>query len=58
MSEDADRRMNPNKLGLVLGLVVVALIIFFIIMFTRNGLPIDPKEWRRIEQQRSTSTSP
>ena len=58
MSDDTGHRINPNKLGLVLGLVVVALIIFFIIMFTRNGLPKDPDEWRRIEQQRSTSTSP
>ena len=58
MSEDSGHRMNPNKLGIALGLLVVALIVFFIIMFTRNGLPKDPDEWRRLEQQRSASTSP
>ncbi len=37
------------RLGLAIGALVVAQIVLFIILFTRNGLPKDPDIWR--EQQ-------
>jgi hypothetical protein len=46
-------RINPVKLGLALGAFAVAMTIALMLVFARHGLPKDPKEWRRIEQQRS-----
>jgi hypothetical protein len=51
-------RPNPVRLGLTLGAAVVGLTIVFILIFSCHGLPKDPKEWRRIEQQRSASQAP
>jgi hypothetical protein len=49
-------RINPRTLGLVLGALVLAMIIIFMFVFKRHGLPKDPQEWRRLEQQRSADT--
>ncbi len=48
-------RIDPTKLGLAIGAGVIALIILLMLVFSRSGLPMDPKEWRRIEQQRSAT---
>ena len=48
-------RLDPRKLGLALGAAVLALIIIFMFVFKSHGLPKDPQEWRRLEQQRSGS---
>ena len=50
-----DARPDPMKLGLALGAAVIALIIVLMLVFSRSGLPKDPKEWRRQEQQRSAT---
>ncbi|MCS6970936.1 MAG: hypothetical protein RMM29_00800 [Planctomycetota bacterium] len=50
--------MNPDRLGLALGAGVLIFIVVLIIAFSRCGLPKDPKEWRRQEQQRSSGVSP
>jgi hypothetical protein len=54
----SDARIDPTKLGLAVGVAVVALVIAMMIVFSVYGLPKDPKEWRRIEQQRSAIGAP
>ncbi len=51
----SDARPNPNRLGLAIAAAVLALIVVLMLVFSRHGLPKDPKEWRRIEQQRSAT---
>jgi hypothetical protein len=51
----SEARIDPTTLGLAIGAGVVALIILLMLVFSRSGLPMDPKEWRRIEQQRSAT---
>lgn len=48
-------RIDPRALGLALGAGVVALVVIFMLVFKRHGLPKDPQEWRRMEQQRSAA---
>ena len=55
MKESSSGRPDANRLGLAIGVAVLALIIILMLVFSRNGLPKDPKEWRRIEQQRSAT---
>lgn len=50
--------MSPDRLGLLLGIGVAAFTALLILAFSRCGLPPDPKEWRRQEQQRSSSSMP
>jgi hypothetical protein len=40
-------------LGLILGSGFLALVVTCIIIFKANGLPKDPKEWKRLQEQRS-----
>ena len=47
--------MSPDRLGLAAGAAVILLIVVLMLVFSRSGLPKDPKEWRRMEQQRSAS---
>jgi hypothetical protein len=54
----SDQRIPPARLGLAVGAAVLALVVVFIFLFSRYGLPKDPKEWRRIEQQRSAAGAP
>lgn len=54
----SDARINPTALGLAVGAAVVALTIILMVVFKVYGLPKDPKEWRRIEQQRSAIGAP
>lgn len=51
----SDTRPDPVRLGLAIGACVIALIVILMLVFSRSGLPKDPKEWRRIEQQRSAT---
>lgn len=51
-------RTDTVRLGLALGAGVLALTIILMFVFKSHGLPKDPKEWRRIEQQRSAAGSP
>jgi hypothetical protein len=43
----AELRRKNLVLGLTLGGLSLALMVAFIIIFTRAGLPKDPKEWQR-----------
>lgn len=51
-------RIDPTKLGLAVGAAVIGLTVGLMILFRTYGLPKDPKEWRRIEQQRSAIGAP
>lgn len=51
-------RISPTALGLAVGAAVIALTVALMIVFKAYGLPKDPKEWRRIEQQRSAIGAP
>jgi hypothetical protein len=51
----SDSRVDPNRLGLAIGAAILAFIVVLMLVFSRHGLPKDPKEWRRIEQQRSAT---
>lgn len=44
---------SVDRLGLAIGAVVAILVVVLMLVFSRTGLPKDPKEWRRQEQQRS-----
>ncbi len=46
---------RSDRLGLAIGAGVVALVVLLMLVFSRTGLPKDPKEWRRLEQQRSAT---
>lgn len=50
----SNQRPDPVKLGLMIGAAVVALVVILMLVFSYSGLPMDPKEWRRLEQQRSS----
>lgn len=43
-----------RRLGLLLGALVVAVIITFICVFMRGGLPRDPGVWRRLQLEQSS----
>lgn len=36
-------------LGLALGAVVVGFVVLWIVMFSRDGLPKDPKVWKKMQ---------
>lgn len=38
------------RLGLILGGVVIGFIVMWIIVFSRNGLPQDPAEYKRLHE--------
>ena len=52
------RSFAPGWFAAVMGTGVLALTIILMFVFKSHGLPKDPKEWRRIEQQRSAAGSP
>ena len=54
----SDRRIDPTVLGLAIGAGIIIFIVVLMLVFSRSGLPKDPKEWRRIEQQRSATEAP
>jgi hypothetical protein len=50
---DPRQRQQARVLGLILGGGFLALVVTCIIIFKANGLPKDPKEWKRLQEQRS-----
>ncbi len=52
---DPRQRRQALVLGLGLGAACLALMVACIIMFSTNGLPKDPKEWKRLQEQRSAA---
>lgn len=51
----AEVRRRNLRLGLAVGGAVLALIISFIVAFTRNGLPRDPAVWKRMQGHEQSS---
>jgi hypothetical protein len=54
----ARQRHRAVVLGLCLGAACLALLVASIIIFSNTGLPKDPKEWKRLQQQRAASSEP
>ncbi len=52
---DPQQRRRARALGLIIGGAFIALVVTFIIIFSTNGLPKDPKEWKRLQEQRSAT---
>lgn len=50
---DPRQRRQARVLGLIIGGGFLALVVTCIIIFKANGLPKDPKEWKRLQEQRS-----
>ncbi len=56
-----EQRRRADRLGLILGLVALGLTAGFIAIFTLHGLPKDPTEYKRLQQDaqsRPASTEP
>ena len=45
------------RLGLIIGGIVLAQVVAFIILFTRTGLPKDPEVWKE-QQARAAQQAP
>jgi hypothetical protein len=64
MSDSPDALATPEqaranrRLGILLGLLVVAVVVTFICVFTRGGLPKDPGVWRRLQLEQSGDETP
>lgn len=52
---DPAQRRHARALGLVIGGGFVALVTGFVIYFSINGLPKDPKEWKRLQERRAAA---
>jgi hypothetical protein len=50
-----EQQRANRRLGLLLGGLVIAVVIAFIGVFTRGGLPEDPGVWRRLRLEQSSS---
>ena len=55
---NAETRQRNQRLGLLLGLVVVGLVVTFIVLFTRHGLPKDPQVWRQLQAEEAARNAP
>lgn len=52
---DPRQRRHAVMLGVIVGGAFVAVMIGFIILFSINGLPKDPKAWKRLEERRAAA---
>ena len=50
---DQRQRQHARRLGLIIGGGFVAVVVICIIIFSTYGLPKDPKEWKRLQEQRA-----
>lgn len=53
-----EQRRDNRRLGLLLGAFVAAVVVSFIIAFTRHGLPKDPGVWKRLHLEESGQAAP
>lgn len=53
---DAAQRRSTIRWGVALGAGVLALTTLFVILFSKNGLPRDPEEWKRLERLKSSAS--
>lgn len=51
------QRHQAMVLGLCLGAACLALMVACIVIFSSTGLPKDPKEWKRLQEQRSAAAA-
>lgn len=52
---DPAQRRRARTLGLLVGGAFVALVAVFVVYFSFNGLPKDPKEWKRLQERRAAA---
>jgi len=52
---DPRQRRHARVLGCIIGGGFLALVTTFIIIFKDHGLPKDPKEWKRLQEQRAAA---
>lgn len=53
-TSEADPQAARNlRLGLIIGGLCLAQVVVFIIIFSRTGLPKDPKVWREIQARQA-----
>jgi hypothetical protein len=52
---DPAQRHRARTLGLLVGGGFLALVGTFIAVFSVNGLPKDPKEWKRLQERRAAA---
>jgi hypothetical protein len=52
------QRRSSIRLGLGLAALCLALLVACIIIFTRYGLPKDPKAWKRLQQRAAAASTP
>ena len=55
MSVEQRQRRQATILGLSLGAGCFSLMVACIIIFSQKGLPKDPKEWKRLQEQRAAA---
>ena len=55
---DAATRRRNLLLGLGLGGFVIAVMVGFIVVFSRQGLPKDPKVWKQMQDQQQRKDQP
>ena len=46
------------RLGLIIGGLCLAQVVVFIIIFSRNGLPKDPKVWKEQQARQAAQQAP
>ena len=59
----ATSEANPQaarnlRLGLIIGGLCLAQVVVFIIIFSRNGLPKDPKVWKEQQARQAAQQAP
>lgn len=57
MTVEQRQRRQATILGLSLGAGCFSLMVACIIIFSQKGLPKDPKEWKRLQEQRAAAAA-
>ena len=52
---DPRQRRNARVLGLIIAGAFLATVTTCIIIFKEHGFPKDPKEWKRLQEQRAAA---
>ena len=52
---DPRQRRNARVLGLIIAGAFLAVVTICIIIFKEHGFPKDPKEWKRLQEQRAAA---
>ena len=57
-SETNPQATRNLRLGLIIGGLCLAQVVVFIIIFSRNGLPKDPKVWKEQQARQAAQQTP